>query len=405
MWRDMALATLASAGGQGIMLLATPLLARSYGPVPFGHWSIVVAVAGVIATIAALRFDQALGGAPDGEVKKLALLALVLPLAVVPVLALVLDGAILFGYAKAFDRAIVPMVAVVAVPQGLVTVLVAIAIRVGKFRALAVMRFAQPLIFVAAALLVVRHLETAMAIGWCVAALAGLLYLLPLGDRSDIGDAAVDTCGVVRRYWQFPVIATPLSFLDVLALALPVLFIAGSYGPGVAGAYGQLQRLLGGPLSILAAAAGQVYVRHAGVALRVGGDDRRIMRQILLAMLALAFATLSAVILVGEPLLALVLGPKWQIGRDFLIAATISFLPKAIGAPISGFFPLTRRVTTFAGWQFCYFLSTLSILALATRHLPPGGALLVLACGDSLLYSALVLLAWTAARRRAAGAG
>ncbi|MDB5729858.1 MAG: hypothetical protein JWQ00_3063, partial [Noviherbaspirillum sp.] len=48
------------AGGQLIVLLAMPVLARKYSPAEFGVYASLVAVSSVTATAACMRFDVAL---------------------------------------------------------------------------------------------------------------------------------------------------------------------------------------------------------------------------------------------------------------------------------------------------------------------------------------------------------
>jgi O-antigen/teichoic acid export membrane protein len=393
--RDL-LTTLTGIGaGQLVLLVATPLLARAYGPHAFGVYSVIVAVSGVIATVAALRLDLAVTSARDEDVLPLARAALLLPLLVVPLAAAILSAVLVLPIARnwSFGATDMPAIALIAIPQGLCLAASGLATRRGRFRTTAVMRIAQPLVFATLALTIVRHLAWAMAAGWVAALVAALPALRDVVARG----VSRTIWPTIRREWRFPMISAPVALLDVLALALPLLFIAATFGEANAGNYAQVQRLVGAPLSMASVAVSQVFFKYAGDRFRADQPLIRLIRGVVLAMGGLACAVLLAIAAIGHPVLQWLVGPGWRTDTGFLILALCPVLCRVIASPVSTTLIVTGRLATIGKWQASYFVATFCTLYLAQRWLSFDGMLALFACSEFIMYAAYLLLSVRAA--------
>ena len=166
--RDLVVALTGIGGGQLLLLIAMPFLARAYGPAAFGTFAVIVSVAGVVATIAALRIDLAVVSATDGEVHALTRAGFLLPFLAVP-LAL---GVLMLAQATPglgglpFDHREIALIGLIALFQGLSMVGAALGTRLGAFPTVAVMKIVQPVGFALTALFVIPELSLSMAVGW-----------------------------------------------------------------------------------------------------------------------------------------------------------------------------------------------------------------------------------------------
>lgn len=381
--------------GQLILLAATPFLARAFGPAAFGHFSVIVTIAGVLATVAALRLDLAVASAADEEVGTIAWTALALPVLVIPVTVAVMF-AVLSAPVKLglpFGPVDLPAVAGIALLQGLVLVQTGIGVRMGAFRALAAVRIAQALIFAALALSLIPDLEIAMALGWAAALVAGWPIVRRLPAFAGLAESRV----ALSRNRRFVLISTPVALLDIGALALPLLFIAAAYGPVEAGNFSQVQRLLGAPLMLVATASAQIFFRYAGEQYRAGRSIRPLYWRVAGGMTALALLAFIAIAAVGHPVMSLLMGPSWRTDVTFLLLAVGPVFFRVIASPVSSALIITGRLGTIGVWQSCYFVVTFAVLWFAHRELPFEGLLLAYAFSELVMYGVYLLLSARAA--------
>lgn len=397
MRRDLLTTVFGIGAGQAVLLVAMPFLARQFGPAAFGSYSVIVAVAGVIATIAALRLDFAVTSARDENVAPLAKVAVALPLVVVPLAILVLAGLLALPMARhwSIGPGDLPAIGLIALFQGIVLAANGLATRRGAFALLAITRIVQPLIFAALALSIVPSLPIAMALGWGAALLCGgpLIFRTKVfGVRAKVRDAMLAS-------WRFPAISAPMALLDVLALALPLLFIAATFGDVSAGNYAQVQRLVGAPLTLVATATAQVFFKYAGDIIRSGGHLMPFVRKVAMAMAGLSVLMAVVVLTIGHPVLAFLVGPGWRTDAGFLLLALMPVLFRVVASPISSVLVLTNRLRLVGQWQISYFVVTLLILLAAQRFLTFEGTLAVFACSEFVMYAAYLYLSFGAARR------
>ncbi|MEG8041234.1 oligosaccharide flippase family protein [Sphingomonas sp. LR60] len=394
--RDLLLTLFGIGAGQAILLAVMPFLARAYGPAAFGSYAVIVAVAGIVATIAALRFDLALSGAEDASIVPLSRAGLLLPLLTVPFAIAVLALALRlpFGAHLPFRSDDLSLIGLIALFQGWVLLGSALSTRRGLFATLAAAKIVQPLVFAFTALLLLHDLSLAMAVGWA----AAMAATLPAWRHLPSSMGWAETRATMRRLWRFPAISAPMALLDVLALSLPLLVFAGAYGERTAGNYAQVQRLIGAPLVLVATAGGQTFLKHAGDRLRAGVSVLPLIRRFVMVMLALAAVVTVAVALVGQPALTFVVGPGWRTDTGFLLLALLPVLCRVIASPVSHILVLTQRLATQGLWQISYFLATAGVLAIAPRLFGLEGTLGALACSEFLLYGAYLVLAVRAAR-------
>jgi len=395
--RDL-LTTMAGIGaGQLILLAAMPFLARAFGPAAFGHYSVIVAIAGVLATISALRLDLAVTSAADRDVDALARAALVLPVVVGPagVLLLWLATRLPISRDWSFGHYDLTVIAAIAAAQGMVLGASGLSTRLGNFGTLAAIKIFQPLVFAGLALTILPNLPLAMAAGW----IASLAAAIPVLDRVPIRSGWRRTWDAALRSWRFVAISAPVALLDVLALALPLLFIAAAYGSSDAGNYSQVQRLIGAPLTLVATACAQVFFKHAGDRFRRGEELLPLFRRVSAGMAVLAVLALVAVLLIGHPLLSFLMGPSWRTDTAFLVLSLCPVLFRVVASPVSSTLIVTGRLGTIGVWQATYCAVTLATLSMAKYWLGFEQMLFVYACSEFVMYVLYLVLSYRAAAR------
>lgn len=395
MRKDAIVAAAGIAGGQGVVILSTPYLARLYNAHEFGVYAGVVAVATVIATVSSLRFDVAIPAVADRDVLPLFRVALVLP-AIISVLIVAAVGIFPSEKVAAFGVAptLIGVVAAVAMIQGSVAACQSLLIRRGQFVHGAILRVMQPLGFVVVAGLSLSNLPSALLAGWILALMIALFLirgqLLPFNWVAAIAAA--------KHAWRYPAFSAPMALLDTLSLALPVLFIVEAYGSQAAGNYSQVQRLVAAPLLLLGAATSQVFLKHAGDMYRRGEGLQTIMYRVVSALASMGVILIGLVWMLGEPLMKLLLGNGWRTDSMFLVLVLAPVVVRMAVSPISGIFFICNRLGLGVAWQMGYFVVTAGLLAYSYNRLDFDSFLVAFLVCESFSYACYLLLAHVVSR-------
>jgi O-antigen/teichoic acid export membrane protein len=383
--RDMLVSASGIAGGQLLVLMATPVLARLYAPAEFGVYASLVVVSGILSTGAALRLDAALPSTLDGETPamvRLGVLACVAMLLLASI-AMVLGLYRFLPWPAALAGSLSILCALTGAMQGLLNIFCAALIRKGRFANTAVLRIVQPAAFIVAALCMIPGgLPIAFAMGVAVAVGFGLVFSwrpLVMPAKCGMGDVA-------RKYWEFPLISLPVAMMDTFALAMPLLFIAQYYGAAAAGNYAQVQRLSSAPLLLCAAAIAQVFYKHAGDAVRRGQSPRPLMWNTVRSLGLMGGVLIALAVLAGEPVLSLFLGAAWRTDLQYLLLLLVPVVIRTIVSPVTSLLLLAEKVRLAAAWQILYAATTWTVLSFMSRRAPLEDLLLVVLMNELVMY-------------------
>jgi O-antigen/teichoic acid export membrane protein len=128
----------------------------------------------------------------------------------------------------------------------------------------------------------------------------------------------------MRRYIKFPAFETPSTFVNQLAMTLPVPMIASLYGPAAAGWFGLARAMVAIPNTQIGTAVGDVFQMELARAVLAG--DRERGRQLFYKMMAklalFGLLPLAGVVLLAPWVMAIVFGAEWR--EAGLIAAAIA---------------------------------------------------------------------------------
>ena len=378
--------------GPLVQLLATPILARIYQPSDFGHLALFLAIVGVLVTISCLRFEGAIAVVEDESVNTIAwvalLSAMILFAAVLLLIAFEVPQAIFPAFAALGDE--VWGVPLVGVSGGVALVGSYLTLRQGRYLRNALIRSLPSVLFVAIAIggssigLVRANILGALIVGCAV--LGYLLVVIAPVSMKMLGPMA-------QRFRQYPLLLAPTSLLDAAAVTMPIFFISAAYGLESTGHYTQIQRLIGAPMILAGVVVGQLFLKRSGELFREGDSSKPLLWRCV-GMLGLgALVMLLVLLLVGEPVCRAVLGQAWRVDTFFLILVTMPFLFKSVISPVSTVFLTHGRVGLGVKWQVAYFVSTISVLYIASKYLSFDSFLIVYAIHEAILYLAYLAMA------------
>ena len=386
-----------TAVAQAIPLLGSLIIARLFLPADFGIFAAWLGVAALSGVIITLRFEMALALEPDGEPRRLMVVATLATTigAGLVVGAIAIASLVLWG-----DRlgALTPLMIALFGPTTLLLALVQIwpawAAAEGRFRALASMRVVQAAAITglqigAGFLAPSAQLLAAAHVAGVLAGVVFAVRVLPVGAiPGNIGE-------LVQRLWsryrRFPMFALPADAVNTTAAQLPVIIIAARFGADVAGYLALAMRTLGAPISLMGTAVLDVFKRHAATSWRETGSARGDYQQTFLVLGAGAVVAAVIFAVFGEELFAFAFGESWRQAGRIAVWLLPLFALRFVASPLSYMFYIAEKQHLDMIWQIALLTMTLATLFVFQENEP---TLKAYAWGYSALYVVYLVMSY-----------
>jgi O-antigen/teichoic acid export membrane protein len=381
--------------GQGLVVLATPYLARRYAPAEFGTLALLMTVSNISLALGCLRYDIALPSSKEEDVRGLLIVSMLMATALgvlSGLAALVLTGTRVAASPAGGLISHPLLVGTCVTLVGFYQATSAWLLRRGGYRAFAAMRLSQGGGFSALAALPAPGLLWAHVVSFG-AGLAGAVQALRRGGERD-----ASWLGVGRRYATFPVLNLPGAVLDVVGYSISIWVVATFYGRSAAGEYSQVQRLIGAPLMLTSISLGQILLKHTAELMHDRAQMRVLLARLLRVLVAMAGAALLVLWFAGKPVLSLILGSKWQISREMVMLLGVAVFVRACVSPLSTALLTLRRFGLILGWQAAYFCSASLVMPLVAARMQFHEYLRFYAIHESVFYGAYLYLIFFAMR-------
>lgn len=327
--RSVAVLAGGTALGQGLIVLASPILTRLYLPEDFGILSVFMSLFSMLLIMNSLRYEVAIPMAEDDE-GAINIVALVFLLVSITTVIL---GIIFWWWGDwIFDRVNAPelkpyiwILLVSLLGGGIYQALSYWCTRRQAFRTIASSKLWQGVGMVT--LQVGIGLVSRQTIG-LLSGIAGgqitsnwpLLRDLWRKDRHLLKAIRLDRMrSMANRYRRFPLWTSWSSFLNTAGLQLPAILIVSLYGAEVGGWFALSQRIIGLPMALIGVSVAQVYVSRAS---QLALEDptalyplfiRTAWRLLLMGILPIGF-----LILTGPGLFALIFGEEWRVTGQYV---------------------------------------------------------------------------------------
>ena len=367
-----------TAVGQGLSILATPLLTRLFTPSDFGVLGAFVSVVSVCITVIAWKYEQAVPLPRERDVAtSLLALSLLVSLLMICLIGILsgwfANGA--FGWLE--KTGLVPYLWTMPFAltgAGLFQVFNSWAIREKAYVEMAGIRVGQSLAIICAQLLGSLiwigplGLLLGDVVGRCLGtgAFASLLWRR---SKIDLGQTSLPAmAAAARRYWRFPALSMGASLVSEAALILPTLLFAAFYTTEAAGWFALALRIVGAPSLFVGQAVGQVYWAEASERARNNPAALRSLFLLMVNKLLLLFALPMAVLaFVGPEFFALAFGENWREAGELVRYLAVPFLVRTAAVPVSGTLIILERQDWQVSWDLCRAIFVLGGLVLAYR--------------------------------------
>lgn len=337
-----------TAGAQLIQVGAIPILSRLYSPADFGYFSITLALAGIVAPIATLRFESAVV-LPDSisHVRALTWISFISMTSIAVIYGVVLHTLSSVGVTDVSNYEMLSIwVPAFVWLTAVFTFLSQLVLRQRKYKLVARRSLYQAVVsaFSQIGLGVVAQGVPGLLIGRLTGRVTGIFTMfrhasryLKRPDRGHLGF-------VWRRYWRFPALFTPSALLNAFGLQAPLIFITASQGISAGGQVGMAERIVAIPVVVLGSAIAQAIDAEASKVIRekMGSLTQLYAKfSIFLALCGLLVGVGGW--LLGEWLVPVLLGSEWMTAGTVVKIIAVTSAVRLVASPLSRFIILLQR--------------------------------------------------------------
>lgn len=342
--RSIAALIFASAGGQLILVAASPLLTRLYTPEEFGILAVFSAMLSVLSVVASLRYEMAIP-LPKNKDKSTAVLVIALSAnfgfsLILLIVSLLFSEQIAVWVGVPQMKTYLWLLPVAVFLVSLYKIFSFWAIRHHQYKQVAQTKVWQGIgnvgVQIAGGLLGVGAIG--LLLGRIVGQALGVKKLYGGINFSDLWMYLRDRRGRVKaeacKYRNFPKYDMPASFLNTLSNELPPLVFTALFGPAIAGFYLLAQRVLATPLNLVGQAVAQVLYGNARQAIE-SLQLQSIVCKTVLALTCLIVIPFFLVYFWGVTFFTLVFGSEWATAGQVSALLMYGISAQFIYSPIS----------------------------------------------------------------------
>ena len=324
-----------------ITFIALPILARFYTPDDFGFFQLLVSTVLTFSVVSSLKLELAVvipkHNIISNNVFRLALLTLIITTSLFSII-LFLFGKSVLTLLNAVE--LIPYILFISLGifvNGLFQLVQYIPIRSKEYIFLSKSKIAQAAFTQTSSL--TSGILGANFLGLFLSMIAGILLnvIILIKDKSFLlrGYSKLRLLAVLRRYKKFPLVNTPMTFLNTLSNELPVFMFTSFFGPEVVGFYMAANRLAKRPITMFGQSLSQVYFQSASEAFHKGSSELLILfKKTVSRMAVIVSIPLLIIILFGPELVALLLGESWRESGTYMQILSFWFFFQLINSTV-----------------------------------------------------------------------
>ena len=330
--RNVAVVATGTAGAQVVAIAFAPIITRIYGPDAFGLLGTFMALVAVLVPIAALTYPIAIVlPKEDSEARGIARLSVYISLvvAILVTLGLLAGGDRLLHLVGAHDiSAFVMLIPLNMLFASWLQIAEQWLIRKKQFKVTAKVAVAKAIVVNSATSAIgIFHPFASVLIIFSTIGSALHAVMLYVGAKkadssTDIQSAhdhkpAPSLRSLAKCYYDFPVYRAPQVFINTISQSLPVLMLAGFFGPASAGFYVLGIKLLGIPTQLIGKSVGDVFYPKITEASYKGENLSRLILKATLILATIGFPPFAIVAAFGPWIFGFVFGADWIISGEY----------------------------------------------------------------------------------------
>jgi O-antigen/teichoic acid export membrane protein len=331
-------------------MVSLAVLARLYTKDDLGFLQLYLSTITTFSVVSAFRYELAIVlPKSDRDSNIVALISLFSLLIFTFLLSMILFiwGDLILHFLKATElKSYIYLICFGVFLMGLWQILQYSLIRGKKFDIIAKNRVYQVLITQSIA--IIWGLVSPLFIGLIVAQIAGLILVsILLIKQSSIKLREINRQKVkelVITYKKFPMVNTPMVFLNTLSMQLPVFMFNRYFSTEIVGLYMVANRLLITPLRMIGASVSKVFIQAASEAYHEGSTPLlRIYKKTIKKLAIIVAPILFIALLISPFLVTTLLGEEWSEAAYFMQIMTGYVFFQFIASPVSTTFSIINK--------------------------------------------------------------
>lgn len=383
----------------GVMLL----LVRLYTPTDLGEFSVWLSFATIAAVAVTGRYEMAIFNCDD-QSDIHALLKLILVIAISSSM-LIVGVALLWDTLMQGLPAVIPLfwmsLIVVIFGMGMNKVVLSLLTYQQAFNKLGVSRVSLAVCIAVAQVSAafffkdVSGLIHGQVLGVIAATGFSLLWINNAWLKGSMGSSWLSVKALASKHKNFPKFSLPADLLNTAASQLPVIFIASRFGSEAAGWFALTLKMMGAPISLLAASVLDVFKEQAARDYREEGSCRRVFLKTFYLLVVLAIVPFILFAFLGEWVFGFVFGQEWtEAGRYAVMLIPLFFL-RFVVSPLSYTIYIAQKQRLDLLWQIALLLLTCTCFMLSQEI---DTALWAYSIGYAVMYMIYFWISYRAAK-------
>lgn len=372
--KDVAVLSSGTAAAQLIPFLFLPILSRLYQPELYGIFSIYGSITAITQQIACFRYDYAIVVADsDDEAGGAFVLSVVLAVLFSALMGLVMwpfipSLGIAFRLTGGAEHTLwmVPLTTFIC---GLTTALNYYNVRFEKYKVISASGIIRNSVMVVAqiglALLGAGYwgLIVGQFLSYFFGNLRMMMTLKGRIHRSMFHLSFLKK--VARKNMAYPKYMLPSAIANSFSINMMGVFTQMSYGGVMNGYYGQINRLLAQPLTLVSSSVSQVFLRGASVDKHDGEKLSKTFSTVTKWLIVISIFPFGILLLWGEPIISTFLGAQWRPMAEYLKCLIPLFMVRFVVTPLTNSAIALGRQKATMVWQF-FLLAVVLIPSLLT---------------------------------------
>lgn len=381
--------------GQGMVLMATPFVARLYGPSNLGEATVFLALASVLTPVISLRLELLIPSASDQEARWIARRAM-MTVAVGSTIATIAYGLV------SHTSSVFVLVLFWLTAGGLASIAVSAQVlvrrnsfgRVGAAKAVTGLATSSVQLTLGYISSTLRGLEAGIAAGY----IFGWMV-----QRSGFKDELPVVAPERRRRKQIMYDGVRLATAGLLNAASlwSILFALNTFHTSTeAGIFAAVQRIILTPVGLVTASLLPVVTSSVASVVRRGGSASTVVSRWITRLAPLGIAVCVGLLMAPERIYTLLLGPEFDGAGEYVDAMALMIGAQVAAGPLGQVLVALRCVRGQFWWDLTRFASLAVVAAtIGFLDLPPTSLVLGLAGVFAVSYALFLLSAYVLARR------
>ena len=367
---NIAKVATSSLASQSILVAATPILTRLYGPEEFGTLAIFSSLHAILAVVLTFKYDLAIILPKDDETAfSLAILPVALAFAIsLGMLGLLYAAHLVFGVGVPWYFLFLPVSIVLAAAYSSLQQWEARRREYGPYAKAQILNSLANISVVLLLSAVAGGLLGRLVLGFVAGLAISVVYLpFAIGGRSFLRErlrrkiSPTAVLKVAIEYRQFPKYVLPLTLVTMLAQNLPPLILKTMFSLEQVGYYAIAARCLLIPSSILGGAIGEPFRSEYVAKLKAQDDVAQFMGRTLMLLLSIALPAFLILFVVAPKAMSILLGNDYYQSGVLVRYMCVGIFAQFVLSPFQYVFIATGHLKTAlfanASIGFIQFLS------------------------------------------------